>query len=85
MSIKNLNDVGLPVCECGGETVQTIIGRTEKAKPFPSFTTSHLKNSNGQPLEITSLRQIRELERQHKATDLVWEIGSYNSEHYGEE
>lgn len=64
-----------PVCDCG-EMVE--VWEPRKHKPFPAFVTTHI---DGKPREITSLHEIRQLEKAHERTKLCWEPGSYDSKH----
>ena len=65
-------------CPCGG--VAKLAWLPKAYKPFPAFVT---KNIDGKPQEITSLHQIRKLEKANEHKKLCWEPGSYNSK-YGD-
>lgn len=52
-------------------------------RPFPAFVTNHLSTLEGKSLEITSLQQIRQLEKKYEDRKLIWEPGSYDS-NYGD-
>ncbi len=71
-------------CQCGG--VMRLAWLPNHRRPFPSFVTNNLKTyNNGQPMEITSLHQIRQLEKKYADRELRWEPGSFDNYHYGEE
>lgn len=72
---SSISQKSTPVCDCG-EMVE--FWEPSNYKPFPAFTTT---NVNGRPLEITSLQQIRKLEKESGSRNLVWEPGSWNSKH----
>lgn len=67
---------------CHEPMVQTYVGRTEAVVPFPEFVALH---APGGPTTIKSLRDIRRLEKKYEDRNLVWEPGSYDNAHYGEE
>jgi len=73
----NIDDIRCEECSQKME----VLYRTKTYKPFPAFTTS---NIDGKPREITSLHQIRKLEKANEHKKLVWEPGSYNSLKYGD-
>lgn len=66
--------------ECAEHGPMTQLWEPTFYKPFPAFTTTHI---DGVPTEITSLSQIRRLEKQREATKFCWEPGSYDSR-YGD-
>ena len=39
---------------------------------------------DGKPMEITSLHQSRRLEKERERSKFCWEMGSYDSSHYGD-
>ena len=62
--------------ECGGSARLTWL--PNHRKPFPSFVTTHI---TGKPLEISSLQQIRHLEKARESTKFCWEPGSFDTKH----
>lgn len=51
---------------------------------FPAFTADHLKRLEGEQTEITSLSQIRALEKKHSDQELCFEAFSFD-DNYGAE
>ena len=79
MSIADYDLFGPPECEEHGPMAH--VWESHRYRPFPSFTTTHV---DGKPMEITSLHQIRRLEKEREGSKFCWEIGSYDSSHYGD-
>ena len=52
---------------------------------FPAFIADHLRRLEGEQTEITSLSQIRALEKKHADQELCFEKFSFDSEGYGDE
>jgi len=79
MPLSMLDQFGPPECEEHGP--MQYVWELNKTRPFPAFTTTHV---DGKPLEITSLHQIRKLEKERERSKFCWEMGSYDSSHYGD-
>lgn len=81
---EDIDGIDILCRACGGP--MKLVWLPNHRVPFPSFTTNHLNAyNNGQPLEVTSLQQIRNLEKKYQDRELRWEPGSWNNYHYGEE
>lgn len=74
MTLTELERCGAP--ECAEHGPMDYVWEPRKHKPFPAFTTTHV---DGKPMEITSLHQIRKLEKEREGRKFCWEPGSYDS------
>ena len=45
--------------------------RPSAFNPFAELELTHVRDSNDHPVRVTSLRQLREVEKQHKCTSLI--------------
>ena len=75
-----------PECKCVQMDQDLRRGRTgTRGIHFPSFKADHMRRLEGEKTEISSLKQIRDLERKHSDQKLCFEKFSYDSEEYGSE
>lgn len=67
-------------CTCGNKLERDwkMTGRHRPFKPF-KVKTKTLRGPDGGPLEITSLQQIRQLEKQHSDIGLCFDAFSYDN------
>ena len=74
-----IKDRVVPVCVAHGDMDQ-ILATGNGHQPFKPFTANHTPDG---PVEITSLHDIRRLEKKYQDRDFYWEPGSYDT-NYGE-
>ncbi len=73
------------ICGCGEEMSHDLRRTPTNTRGirFPAFHALHMRRLEGEVPEITSLAQVRALEKKHEKEELCFEAFSYTNDQYG--
>ena len=70
-------------CDCGDEMYFDFRIKTKRktrSNHFPAFTAKHMTRLAGKPVKITSLADVRRIEKEHEDEEVCFERFSFDTE-----